>query len=278
MKRKSLAAVRFYQPIKDIAAYWNKFKTATSIEVDGETKWIQQAVLFDDLSARNNVAVFLFSTVTPNRFLYITDKSKLLGYDAALYTAEDGMAFSMSNVHPDCLNAGYLMNEKAFNYVVENKVTPADKLIISIDSLYKIRDGTYIHFLQQTNLLEVNSLGQPMLTLCFISDISHIKKPNAFNMTIVSDKQIEIYRYNFDEKCLEPIKPFSDQENNVLKLLGQGLTTKEIASNLFISPHTVDTHRRNLINKTDCIDTTAVVTYARRPDCCKIIFVPAGKP
>jgi len=263
MKKKQSATTPFYLPKLDIAAYWNRFKPTGGMAENMEAKWIQQASFLDDLSSQNNVAILLWSTATPTRFLYMTDRSKLLGYDAASYTGENGTDFSFSKVHPDCLHAGYLMNGKAFNEHIEKKLTPADKVIMSMDSLYKIQDGTYIHFLQQVNLLEANSLGQPLVALSFISDISHIKKPGTYNMTIVSDKYTELYQYNADKRCLDPIKPLSEQEKNVLQLLGQGMTTKEIADSLFISPHTVDTHRRNLIQKTNCIDTTAVVTYAR---------------
>jgi len=155
------------------------------------------------------------------------------------------------------------MNEKAFTCCIEKQIKPADKVIMSMEGPYKIHDGTYIHFLQQTTLLEVNSAGYPLLTLCFLSDISHLKKAHSYNMTIVSDKFIEIYRYSSDKKCLEPIKPFSKQEMAVLQLLSQGLATKDIADQLYISHHTVDTHRRNLIKKAGCIDTTAAITYAR---------------
>ncbi len=39
------------------------------------------------------------------------------------------------------------------------------------------------------------------------------------------------------------------REKEVLNLLGSGSTTLEIADNLFISPHTVESHRKNLLSK-----------------------------
>lgn len=252
----------FYQSIQDIAAYWNKFKSSSNIGPD-ESTWIQRVALLDEFSARNSAFVGLWSTVTPDRFIYVTDKSKLLGYDAALLTAENGVVFSYSNLHPHYVRASYSLQEKGFNYIIEKQVKPLDGIVVTFDVLYKRWDDIYIHTLQQVTLLEVDDWGKPLLTLSLISDISHIKKPGTCQVTIALQGEVEIHRYNFDEKHLEKVKSFSEQEKKVLQLLSRGLTTKEIADKLFISPHTVDTHRRNLIKKTDCLDTTAVVTYAR---------------
>jgi DNA-binding NarL/FixJ family response regulator len=42
----------------------------------------------------------------------------------------------------------------------------------------------------------------------------------------------------------------TERENEILELLALGKTSKEIAEALYISKHTVDTHRRNIIEKT----------------------------
>ncbi|MCD4770426.1 MAG: response regulator transcription factor [Bacteroidales bacterium] len=43
----------------------------------------------------------------------------------------------------------------------------------------------------------------------------------------------------------------STREKEVLELMVGGLTSREIAENLFISKNTVDTHRRNILGKVD---------------------------
>lgn len=47
----------------------------------------------------------------------------------------------------------------------------------------------------------------------------------------------------------ELIKSLTTQEKTILKLIADGLQTKEIASNLHISNHTVQTHRKNMYKK-----------------------------
>jgi DNA-binding NarL/FixJ family response regulator len=52
------------------------------------------------------------------------------------------------------------------------------------------------------------------------------------------------------------------RELQVLELLAEGLTNKEIADKIFLSKRTVETHRKNLIDKTHCKNTSALIKYA----------------
>lgn len=54
----------------------------------------------------------------------------------------------------------------------------------------------------------------------------------------------------------------TDREMEVLKLLTQELTSREIAEKLFISERTVDTHRKNLLRKTNSASTVGLIKYA----------------
>jgi PAS domain S-box-containing protein len=57
---------------------------------------------------------------------------------------------------------------------------------------------------------------------------------------------------------------FSQRELEVLQLICQGLSTTEISEKLFLSKHTIDSHRANLIAKTESRNTADLVMYAIR--------------
>ena len=62
----------------------------------------------------------------------------------------------------------------------------------------------------------------------------------------------------------------TEREKEVLQLLAHGKQNKEVAQVLNLSPHTVDSHRTNLMQKLDLHNTAEIVLYAVR----KGIIVP----
>lgn len=54
------------------------------------------------------------------------------------------------------------------------------------------------------------------------------------------------------------------REQEVMRLLAEGLSSKEVASKLFISPKTVENHRSNLMNKLDLHSTIELIRYASK--------------
>ena len=54
----------------------------------------------------------------------------------------------------------------------------------------------------------------------------------------------------------------TDREIEIIKLIVEGLSNKDIAEKLFISPRTVDTHRTNLMKKLDVNNVAGLVRYA----------------
>ena len=51
----------------------------------------------------------------------------------------------------------------------------------------------------------------------------------------------------------------SPREIEVLQLISQGLTNQELAEKLFLSPHTTESHRRNLLSKLGAKNTAELV-------------------
>ncbi len=54
----------------------------------------------------------------------------------------------------------------------------------------------------------------------------------------------------------------TDREMDILRLLVKELTSKEIAEKLFISERTIETHRKNLLRKTNSKSTVGLIKYA----------------
>lgn len=60
----------------------------------------------------------------------------------------------------------------------------------------------------------------------------------------------------------KPDITLTKRETEIIRLISEELTNAEIADKLGISPRTVDTHRRNLLQKLDVKNTAGLVKYA----------------
>jgi DNA-binding NarL/FixJ family response regulator len=56
----------------------------------------------------------------------------------------------------------------------------------------------------------------------------------------------------------------TSREQEIMVLLAEGLSSKEIAEKLFISPKTVDNHRTNILRKLNLHSTIELIRYASR--------------
>lgn len=54
----------------------------------------------------------------------------------------------------------------------------------------------------------------------------------------------------------------TEREAEVLRLICEGLSSRQIGDKLFISPRTVDTHRTNLMNKLDIHNVAGLIRFA----------------
>jgi len=54
------------------------------------------------------------------------------------------------------------------------------------------------------------------------------------------------------------------REQEVMRLLAEGLSSKEVAEKLFISPKTVENHRANIMNKLNLHSTIELIRYAAK--------------
>ena len=55
---------------------------------------------------------------------------------------------------------------------------------------------------------------------------------------------------------------FTKREIEIVRLLANGLSTQEVADKLFLSFYTIETHRKNLLNKLNLRNTAELVKYA----------------
>lgn len=91
-----------------------------------------------------------------------------------------------------------------------------------------------------------------------ILGIETVLEGNTYFANQVKDTLIAGFR---SEKVITEIR-LTTREKDILQLICQEMTTQEIADALFISSHTVESHRKNLIAKTGVKSSVGLVKFA----------------
>ena len=73
--------------------------------------------------------------------------------------------------------------------------------------------------------------------------------------------EIDVNHLDFDPLNCDPVI-LSERENEIIKLVAEGNTNGKIAELLFLSNHTVNTHRKNIMAKLGVKNTAGIVMYA----------------
>ncbi|CAD5258578.1 MULTISPECIES: response regulator transcription factor [unclassified Imperialibacter] len=90
-----------------------------------------------------------------------------------------------------------------------------------------------------------------------VEGIKTVNNGEKFFSKEVSGIFYDSFRKEKDENTF-----LTTREIEIIKLIAQELTSQEIADKLFLSHFTVDTHRRNIINKLGVKNTAGLIRYA----------------
>jgi DNA-binding NarL/FixJ family response regulator len=93
-----------------------------------------------------------------------------------------------------------------------------------------------------------------------VSAIRHVYEQGGFLEPSIVRQVLDHYHKDSELKN-EPAPSLTEREREVLKLIIQGRSTKEIARTLNISPKTVSVHRSNLMTKLNVRNTVDLLRY-----------------
>ncbi len=94
--------------------------------------------------------------------------------------------------------------------------------------------------------------------------IREVSRGNTFLPPAIAQKLANSVREQKKEKPAPPVEPLTDREIQVLGLIGQGTSNKEIAQLLNVSEGTVRTHVHNLLGKLGLANRNQAILYAVR--------------
>ena len=94
--------------------------------------------------------------------------------------------------------------------------------------------------------------------------IRTVNESKAYLSPSISGIIVEDYLHRLSKAELSSTEVLTDREREVLQLIAEGQSTKQIALKLHISAKTVETHRRQIMNKLDMHTVAELTKYAIR--------------
>ncbi len=128
------------------------------------------------------------------------------------------------------------------------------KCLSLIDFYIKKTTGEYAKLLQQSCIHRFNKSNKELYLLFVFTDITDLNPHFYINQSTASSA---------NNKAVDL---FTKRELEILDLLSNGKSSHEIADNLSISKHTVDTHRRKMLSKSKLGNTAELIAYTFSKD------------
>lgn len=137
--------------------------------------------------------------------------------------------------------------------------------------LMRIKDkkGNYRIILHQVKALTISEDGKIQQTIGVHTDVTYLKIPFDHKISFIPiDSKLQSYHFEYLNNKYVLTNgisgKFTKRENDIIKLLGQGKRVSEIAAILYISMHTVNTHKKNIFKKSNCNNSAELVVKCLR--------------
>ena len=112
-------------------------------------------------------------------------------------------------------------------------------------------------------LLEIILSEQDLTSHCMIEDKLFVPAVKLIEQQLKKSGQIQ---YTDETDCenieKDKLEVLSEREKDIVICVAKGMNNKEIADYLYLSVHTVTTHRRNISNKLQIHTTAGLIIYA----------------
>ncbi|RZJ65972.1 MAG: LuxR family transcriptional regulator [Flavobacterium sp.] len=158
----------------------------------------------------------------------------------------------ISSFHPDDMDLIMRLEAGVAQFFFKN-VTPEKLMRYKSSFNFRIRlaNGDYALFNHQAMMLTLGPNGGYGKAINIHTRIDHLTEVNNERFSIIGlDGEPSFLNIPLDDS--QSSFSFSAKEIQVIKDLSDGLDSEEIATKLFISPHTVKTHRKNILQKSGC--------------------------
>jgi DNA-binding CsgD family transcriptional regulator len=204
-----------------------------------------------------NTSTYTYEFISKN-IQYATGLSK-----EELYIG--GIKYFISLVHKDDVQVWVMALRDLMTFCM-TEIEESNRLKANFQYNYRVevRTDKVINIVENQIPLVLDEHGKPIIGLGHFTVYDDgVPTPVKASARVLNDKDEyeTIYTRNYGIQFL--LGGLSNREQDILRLMALGKTSKEIGDKLFISHHTVDTHRRKILQKLGISSTSEIITYCR---------------
>jgi len=148
-----------------------------------------------------------------------------------------------------------------------NGIEAARKIVTEVPGVKVIALSMHSDRRFVLGMLEAGASGYLMKD-CAFDELAKAVRSVATGQTYLSpsiaDVLVKGYLDKVNEKISVARSPLTEREREILQLLAEGRSSKEIAAHLGVSVKTVETHRRNMMQKLNMRSVAELTKYAIR--------------
>jgi hypothetical protein len=201
-------------------------------------------VELEEMMEKNDQFIYIGDLINI-KIIYCSKRSKqMIGIEPADLT----LYHFFEGTHPDDVKRNSM--GRATLLKVANDLFVAEKGFKLLSSNLKMRntEGKYTNLLMQMYLFFSRVPYKSVFLLKIHTNIDSYKKiKHGYHYYLGDD--LSYFRHP-DDELLKTGNVFSKREFEIIRLIGKGLSSEHIAEQLFLSLHTINTHRRNILKKT----------------------------
>ncbi|MBQ2374700.1 MAG: response regulator transcription factor [Alistipes sp.] len=147
-----------------------------------------------------------------------------------------------------------------------NGAEATERALTMLPSLKVIALSMYGEHAYYTRMMECGAKGFLLKDSEFDEVVEAVKSVNEggtyFSASLLESLSHSIKRTYKSQLGVAEEDRLSEREIEILVAICRGLSTQEIADELYISKRTVDKHRANILDKSGCKNTASLVVYA----------------
>ncbi|MGV3503926.1 MAG: LuxR C-terminal-related transcriptional regulator [Adhaeribacter sp.] len=195
-------------------------------------------------------------------FVFISPKvEQVLGFELGQFQ-QKGKAFWKEIVHPEDLNRAWKLEKQAWEHVLT--MAPEERKNFMFYNDYRVIKpcGEVVRLLEQNSVLQLEEQGDMSHAIGICSDITHWHQSPGPVAPAPGQVAEAPCPYEAGAGQLKPPITLSKRELEIVTLMAAGHNSKYIADKLFISFHTVNTHRQKMIEKTSTRNTGGLIQFA----------------